>query len=580
MKRRIAILAAAAVCASALGLLLSPSASLVYTRLSQILSASWASDAERISPGSADADPRRSSMQSSMQEGDAASRQGAAALDRSAGAGGANSDAAGEGQIDGDALAVAGGFDQHEGAEDEAAGEEDEEERRPSIAGWVQDEEGEPVTGLDVALTSQEIFPRDGEQVAYAPVDRVTRTDGQGFFAFSDLPDGLYEARTEPSDRYSTASARLRAGEESAVLVVSDGEASVTLVFGSVWSAEGQPIADAQVTAAGKRSATSTDAEGFYELEIESRGERRDTTLRFLRRGYREGRVVLSAAELRTSGELQRDATLEPLGGFAEVRGQVTGRDGSPVSDAIVQLSSSRLMQRYALRTDLGGRFWMPEVEVGSDYRLWVQARPDHRDHLQSGIAVDPSGLDLPVRLEGLGGSTLAGSMVDAGGRPLPGQSLWLRSGYGDPRGRLVTSGPDGRFLVEDLPEGPLALQSGAAPHLGVSGIQMPSQGTKDVRIVLDIGIQEIGGRVVDDHDTPVSGSEVALAWSETLGEVHSQSRRSTFADAGGWFLFTGLGPGSHTIHVSAEGYRAARLSHEVGVSAGEVVVRLIASSR
>jgi len=56
-----------------------------------------------------------------------------------------------------------------------------------------------------------------------------------------------------------------------------------------------------------------------------------------------------------------------------------------------------------------------------------------------------------------------------------------------------------------------------------------------------------------------VAGAEVTLFWSDEEQGVTSRSRRQTVADGGGYFIFTELGPGPHTIVVSARGYQSVR---------------------
>ena len=50
-------------------------------------------------------------------------------------------------------------------------------------------------------------------------------TDGGGRFAFEQLPDGEYELRTDRTELYEKAMAVVRAGLDSAVIVVELGNA-------------------------------------------------------------------------------------------------------------------------------------------------------------------------------------------------------------------------------------------------------------------------------------------------------------------------------------------------------------------
>jgi protocatechuate 3,4-dioxygenase beta subunit len=460
-------------------------------------------------------------------------------------------------------------------ADEDGAEETDEEDGPLSISGWVRERNGAPVAGLDVMAAVREIFGREAGAAPTPGHGLATRTDGSGFFTFRGVDDGIYELETEESERFASTRTRLRAGQGATVLVVEERETLLSMVYGTVSTPAGAPLKGVSVVAVGQIGATSTDAEGGYELDLASTGEARSYTLRFLREDHREQRVVLPDAELRANESLRVDVALEPSGEHAEVGGRVTSRDGQPVAGAQVELASDALVRAYHAFTDFDGGFRISEVETGPDYRLWVQARPDHRDHVQLGIGVPESGLQLPVSLERLGASTLAGRMVDADGRPLGGVTLWLRSGFGDARGQFVTGDADGHFVVEDLPEGPLVLQSRAAPLLDVSGIELPAAGTRNVELVLDIGRHDLAGQVLDRDGQPVPGSELSLAWTEASNGIRSHSRRSTLADDQGRFAFTRLGPGEHTLDVRAAAHRSARLNPQVGPAAPELIVRL-----
>jgi hypothetical protein len=463
------------------------------------------------------------------------------------------------------------------GDSDNAEGEDD----PLSISGWVQEEDGQSVAGIDVFASARELVPSEGPRDSRASHELVSRTGGDGFFSFRDLADGLYELRTEETKRFSSARARLRAGEEAAVLVVAEDESLVTVVFGEVSTTAGEPIAGAQVMAVGQAAASATDESGAYELEVESEAGRGDVTFRFLHRGHRERRLVVPASELRDFEVLRLDSALGPIGELAQVTGRVTSPGGSPIAGATVLFSSNQLIHHHSAVTDRYGRFLMPEVEVGPGYRLWVQDRPEYRDHVREGVQVGTSGLELSVTLERLDEATLAGRMVDAQGRALPGVSLWLRSGFGSDRGRFITGDREGRFLVEDLPEGPVALDTrAAAPQLSVSGLQLAPGGIQEVEFVLDVGRHSLSGRVVGTDGEPVPGSELSLAWTISRNGLQSQSHRSTRADGEGRFLFAGLGPGEHTLDVRAPQHRSARLIPEVGADTSEVVVRLERTSR
>jgi uncharacterized GH25 family protein len=72
------------------------------------------------------------------------------------------------------------------------------------------------------------------------------------------------------------------------------------------------------------------------------------------------------------------------------------------------------------------------------------------------------------------------------------------------------------------------------------------------VRLALDWGDHEFAGRVLDDRGEPVAGADVVLAWFHDDAGSHSTSNRELRTDDGGRFRFTRLGPGRHTLDVTA----------------------------
>ena len=165
--------------------------------------------------------------------------------------------------------------------------------------------------------------------------------------------------------------------------------------------------------------------------------------------------------------------------------------------------------------------------------------------------------------------------MVAADGTPLPDFSLWLRvASPSEQQHRVVTSDRNGRFTVADLPQGELSFSTRASPHFRITGVQFAPEVRDRVQLWLDLGSYEARGYVLDADGEPLPGSRVSLTWSLIDGAVQSRSTRETVTDAAGWFLFTQLGPGWHTLTVDAPGHRPARLDHYVS-SGDDLAVRL-----
>lgn len=447
-----------------------------------------------------------------------------------------------------------------------------------TLSGWVFNQSGEPVPDLQVVASARRLAPASREiALAGGGREQSTRTNGNGFFGFGQLLDGEYQVRTESTERYEAASAMLRAGVDSAVLVVTDKEGRQIWVHGLVDSARGGPLGGVRVLPIGQpqRAATS-DEWGGYGLHLVVGAGRQEPTLRFLRTGYREKRVTLARAELAGVEQIELDASLEPIEEEELVTGIVLGMDGLPVALARVELTSPALARRYQALSDDAGQFHFPQVELAADYRLWVRPRGRYKDHVEEDLWVGPGGLDLTIVLEPLELASLRGQMVDPDGRAVSGFTLWLRSAFEGAEPFIpVTGDRQGRFLVEELPEGPLTLQTLAAPFFSFSGIELSADVSREVRLTLDTGTQTFDGFVEDTAGGPVAGASVALFWSLDAGGVRSRASRQTVTDAQGYFLFTQLGSGLHTASVSAAGFRGARVEHDVSANDSELVIRL-----
>jgi hypothetical protein len=212
---------------------------------------------------------------------------------------------------------------------------------------------------------------------------------------------------------------------------------------------------------------------------------------------------------------------------------------------------------------------------VGDDYRLWVRPRSGYEEYIEEPIDVMAGDEYVSVTLEPLENGTLVGQMIDADGGPVPGFTLWLRTASPSAQQyRMVTGDQRGQFIVEDLPQGEISFSTRSSPYLQITGMHF-SPGYQDrVELLLDLGIHEASGYVLDGNDNPVGGARVSLTWSLAEGGVQSRSKRSTVTDGNGLFLFTQVGSGPHLLNVDASGYRPMRVEQYVS-SGDDLTVRL-----
>lgn len=428
------------------------------------------------------------------------------------------------------------------------------------ISGWVLDQAGEPVANIEVTASARRLA-QDGHTSGLGGGTGDALTDAAGYFAFENLPDGEYLLQTEMTDQYSSAHSIVRTGVSSAVLRVTGESGTPVSIHGVVMAEDGQPIAGARVASTDESQAATTDGTGNYSLELTVDQRSRTRSIRFTKAGYHAEILGVRQSELRDVTAWRLDARLQAKGGGVPVDGTVMGENGAPVAGARVQLYSPPLGRSHLATSAQDGSFFMDDVDIGGDYRLWVRPKADFKDYVDEGFRVGSGGLYLAVVLEPLGTGSLRGVMVNAFGDPIPLYTLWMwNGGAGANRNLSVTSGSSGRFRVDNIPAGEVTFSSRGQPKFTLLGIRLEAGQTTTADLVLDWGHEEMAGQLVNsDNGEPVAGAEVTLFWADEAQGVTSRSQRQTVADSGGYFIFTELGPGPHTISVTARGYHPAR---------------------
>jgi protocatechuate 3,4-dioxygenase beta subunit len=450
--------------------------------------------------------------------------------------------------------------------------QEDNELSQLSISGYVFNQAGEPISGMEVSTFAKRLFQRI-KDIAYAPSRNSTHTDINGFFNFQNLTEGEYEVSTKDTLRYRAAKAVFRTGVISAVLIVEEKLENWAYVYGNVANTMGTLLAGVKVVPIGQAGqGIYTDNVGNYGFSLAVRGSKKNYTIRFIREGYREKRLTLRDSDVYGVEKVQLNALMVPINELATVTGSVTDINGSPIHGARVQLYSANLMRSFQTVSDRSGFFSLHDVEIAPDYRLWVHPKDKYKDYIEEAIVVNPGGALLSVILEPLDIGSLTGQIVDLFGNPLPQFSLWLRSSYIQ-QYMLVTSDQNGYFFVKELPAGEISLETRSSPYFTIYGIRVSPGENKNVQLILDTGSYETRGQVIDSFGNPVPGAKVSLLWFHQGGDIRSRSSRKTASDGNGYFLFTQLGPDIHSVSVTAPGYRSAR--EDVDVNSDEVLIQL-----
>lgn len=168
--------------------------------------------------------------------------------------------------------------------------------------------------------------------------------------------------------------------------------------------------------------------------------------------------------------------------------------------------------------------------------------------------------------------------MVTPEGGAVPGFTMWLTSAFGSgPRSLSLTSDSEGRFVAENLPEGPVTLQTRAAPALSASGIDVSAgaPAEADVTVIIDVGAHRLEGRLLTSEGAPASGAQVSLEWSASSGGVSSRSARNTITNSDGTFVFTQIGGGVHIVSATLQGAGSVRVEQPVGAGTAPVQITL-----
>ena len=452
--------------------------------------------------------------------------------------------------------------------------------RNAVIAGRVMNDSGIALVGIGMTATAIHLFDvPPGVTVPVGDLQRHAVSDTAGRYRFDNLVPGEYRVNNMPTETYGMTQISVRSGVNVADIVLITQR--TFNVVGQVTDTMGQPLAGAlvQPQILGERGAY-TDSTGSFELQLQVGEQASGLGLRTELYGYRGKMTLLGAGQVSGEQYAAVNIQLEALEKHTVVTGILrSAEDGSPVARKTVQLYSAERQQRYHGTSKTDGRFVMTAVEADTTYELLVAGGGGYATYLQPSVAVSENGLDLELLLVADENRTLTGRMVNLHGMPIANFSLIARAAKPPFQSMRVTSDAAGNFVLRNPPPGPLVFESQSIPHLHVSGVQVPAMAEQAVTLTLDIGRDEIYGFVVDTNGEPVTVPNVVVSWRHTQNGITSSSTRRAAADTQGGFSFRQLGPGVHTIHVNAAGYKPARVDHDAAIEGYEFTVRLEADT-
>jgi uncharacterized GH25 family protein len=402
------------------------------------------------------------------------------------------------------------------------------------LEGQVIDEDGHGVGGAEVWLGS--VPPRS------------TKTEDDGTFAFDKLVGRKYGLSAIAGDRIG-GPVEYKLTETSDPVVIRLAKAAKLVV--TVVADDGQPIEGATVrlTAMGERSAR-TAADGTATLEPVSPGW---VAVQASAAGYAPGSGFTQVGSAGATGTLK--VTLHE--GVA-VSGRVIDEQGAPIAKA--QVTTAGIFDipgaSDPVLTDTKGQFTFPALAPGS--HTLVATDGEHAPARSAPVTVADQPISN-VTITMKAGGTLAGTVVDDTGKPVPfatvrvagdGQQMWMLDA------RQATSDRSGHFELHGLARAKLkarAESDAAASAIATIDLTTVAE-KKDVKLVLDVkGV--IAGVVVDDTNQPVAEVQVN-AFPDILGGSSPESvmlagMSSATTDGGGRFAIRGLPEGGYRLRAA-----------------------------
>jgi carboxypeptidase family protein len=274
-----------------------------------------------------------------------------------------------------------------------------------------------------------------------------------------------------------------------------------------------------------------------------------------------------------------------PPGAGEELTGQVQDLDGAPIGGAILRLARDEGLSEgpedRLARSDATGRFRFLGLAEGS-WRLSAShpgrlSITGHRvDAPPEGSVVVVMALDRPAAVQ----------VVDERGAPLAGAeiSTRIRDIHGAPAaGASAATGPDGRALLEGLPEEDhvaVEVRAGMRDRPAASLTRSAGELRGSMHVIELAAGGSIGGQVVDSGGAPKANVKLVLVPASRPAGSASSSRWTLHTVSTGQFLFTRIPCGEYDLH--ADGGEAGRrkvpgLKVEPAASPADLLIQLAA---
>ncbi|MDJ0657142.1 MAG: hypothetical protein QNJ40_23485 [Xanthomonadales bacterium] len=411
-------------------------------------------------------------------------------------------------------------------------------------------------------------------------------SDEAGLFQLQ-LPADRYWFYVEKSDHWHQ-SCTTASDPQAEVVLVLQPRGGLFRALGTVSHLDGKPLAGVRV-ARGHPDPTSTqtDESGRYDLAFRVPPDEEPHYLSFFYaftdettgEAVRSHKGVLISRDDYVDGVVTRDVTMgdkERRELKVPVTIRVTDSDDQGVA-ARLNIDATDGYIGIGAETGEDGVF-QSELAARKTYMIHVSPgstnsdfRPGLKPRTLQEVYVNEDGLALTIELEALQTGTIEGQINTAAGAPLADFAMDIMQVETFDVVGQIRSDSAGWFVAENLPEGLVEFSSPGTPYHLVYGVVVIPAEVSRVTLLVDSGLSEITGRVIDASNGPVGGQRIRLDWSfpDDLALVRNSrgrivlpesppppgfganySMRDTVTDAEGWFAFYGLADVPHRLRL------------------------------
>jgi len=438
-----------------------------------------------------------------------------------------------------------------------------------SVHGVVVDENGRAIENAYVDIHSKEAgtFARKDSGV-------------DGTFTLGGLKAGAYVVGAWSRTHAEQGHAEVTIGSDGASIPLRLVLRTGGSIEGTVLDEDGVPVANARVLPMSKIGlGTLTRDDGTFVLRALSPGPTKLTV-------YREGESDLGARQsVIVSASEVTHVTLRVEREAGEIRGKVVDGSGTAVAEALVTWTREREASgkkgggssddARALRNGFGSKPVSTDGSGAFAIGRLASGRYTLRAHRRGGgeVVVEHVAIGTNVTMTIVPNGFLSGTVVTSAGTKPEHFSIGISGTFMHSESFDRT---DGRWLVDDLPEGEYTVRAFAAEGAAKTKVTLGRGETTTIALVLE-PLGSLRGRIEwEDDGTPVSEANVFSA--ELLSLDRREMENHSFTTGGdGHFNLSNLPPGVATLYVFA---RAARVKTiKATVKSGEVadvpVVRL-----